>query len=120
MAIRLLTLVGGHQAVFRRVSDLQRDYASVIGELAKGHTVVIQRNDEMVGVLVDPVVYNQLIRDSSRTAELDREVEHWKAMYDLACAGGPSLAEVRRDAAAGKTTPLAEARKRLLDADPTP
>lgn len=114
MATAILALAGGHQAVFHRVSELQRGYAAVLKEVGKGTTVILQRSDEMVAVMLDPKTYNQLLRDASRTAELDREVELWKAKYDLAMAGGPTLAQVREEIKEGKVSSAAEARKRVL------
>ena len=111
---QLLTLAGGQDAVFRKVSDMQRSYGTLLGEVDQGRYVVIQRSDDIVAVMVAPAQFNKLLRDASRTEELEREALHWRTMYELALAGGPNLDDVCREVDAGKVMSSAEARNRVL------
>lgn len=114
MGNQVLTMVGDQDVVIRKVSDLQRGYNSVLSELAKGHSVVIQRGEDLVAVIVDPSRYNEAMRKASKTEELERQLAHMRTMLDLALAGGPSLEDVRQKVAKGNFMSGADARKTLL------
>lgn len=117
MSQHVLTMTGGQDVVFRKVSDLQRGYTSVLGELDKGRHVVMQRGEDLVAVIMDPGRYNDMMRKASRVEELERELAHLKTMVDLALAGGPSLADVRAEVAAGQAIPIADVWQELLGGD---
>jgi antitoxin (DNA-binding transcriptional repressor) of toxin-antitoxin stability system len=112
----VLTLPGGAKAVMRKVSDLQRNYPAILEEVAKGHSVIMQRSgsDDPVAVIVDPDAYTQALHQAARTEMLEREVAHLQTLLDLALAGGATLDQVRETTAEGQVKPLADIRRKYL------
>ncbi|MBC7544919.1 MAG: hypothetical protein H7338_19520 [Candidatus Sericytochromatia bacterium] len=117
MKNHVLTMTGNQDVVFRKVSDLQRSYLSVLGELEKGHNVVMQRGDELVAVIIEPTRYNEMMRKASRAEDAERELAHMRTMVDLALAGGTSLVAARQEIADGKGILAADLLQDLTSGD---
>ncbi len=95
---RPMTLKSGAEAVTHKVSDLQRKYKELVDAVLTGKDVILTRNGEQVAALVDIGRYIDAQDKAAKAESLAHKIEILEAKLDLALAGGPALAEVRKQA----------------------
>lgn len=94
-----LTLKSGAKARFRKVADLQRKAKEVVDEAIGGVDVLLSKNGEPVVAMVEIEKYIETQNRAAAAEELSQENARLRAQVSLLAAGGPSLGQVRREAA---------------------
>lgn len=94
-----LTLKSGAKATFRKVADLQRKAKEVVDEAVGGVDVLLSRNGEPVVAMVEIEKYIETQNRAAAADELTEENARLRAQVSLLAAGGPTLEQVRREAA---------------------
>ena len=116
-----LTLKSGAKTTSRKVTDLQRKAKEVVDEAVGGVDVLLSKNGEPIAALVEIERYIQTQNRAAAADELSEENARLRAQISLLAAGGPTLAQVREEAAKqtrlSSTQMLERARARQAAAD---
>lgn len=94
-----LTLKSGAKTTLRKVTDLQRKAKEVVDEAIGGVDVLLSKNGSPVVAMVGLERYVETQDRAARVDELGLENAQLRAQLSLLAAGGPSLAQVRQEAA---------------------
>lgn len=115
-----LTLKSGAKTTSRKVTDLQRKAKEVVDEAIGGVDVLLSKNGTPVVAMVEIEKYIETQERAAKSDELGVENAQLRAKLSLMAAGGPSLEDVRREAAGKPRFSSAEMLERARARQATP
>jgi len=115
-----LTLKSGAKMTSRKVTDLQRRAKEVVDEAIGGVDVLLSKNGAPVVAMVAIEKYIETQDQAAKSDELSVENAQLRAKLRLLVAGGPSLEDVRREAAGKPRISSAEMLERARARQATP
>lgn len=106
-------LNSGAEMVTHKVTDLQRNYPKLIKEAKEGKDVVLTSRGDQEVAMVEFKRYVHLQNLEADRKRLEDENHRLRAAYSLLVAGGPSLADMKTEAAARKRLTMDDLLARL-------
>lgn len=103
-----ITLNSGAEMIAHKVTDLQRNYTKLIKEAKGGVDVVLTNRGDQEVTLIEFKRYIHLQNEVVEKRQLEEENKRLRAAYGLLVAGGPSLAEMKRESAGRKRLTMDE------------
>jgi antitoxin (DNA-binding transcriptional repressor) of toxin-antitoxin stability system len=94
-----IRLNSGAEMVTHKVTDLQRNYSKLIKEAKGGLDVVLTNHGDQEVTLIEFNRYIHLQNEVAEKRGLEEEIKRLRAANSLLAAGGPSLTEMKHEAA---------------------